>query len=56
MGNEDIINCISGHNVLEVVDMRHDKMEDRESLHREVKDEHCVAEVGGGGGGATSML
>jgi hypothetical protein len=40
MGNEDIINCISEHDLLAVVDMRHHKMEDREASQREVKDGH----------------
>jgi len=29
MGNEDIIKCISEHDVLAVVDIRHNKIEDR---------------------------
>jgi hypothetical protein len=48
MGNEDIINCISEHDLLAVVDMRHHKMKDREASQREVKDVHYVAEVEAG--------
>ena len=47
MGNEDIINCISEHDV----DMRHNKMEDREASQKEVKDGHDVDEIGAGGWG-----
>jgi hypothetical protein len=46
MGNDSIINCISEHDLLAVVDMRHNKMEDREASQREVKDGHYVAEFG----------
>jgi hypothetical protein len=51
MGNEDIINCISEHDVLALVDMRHNKMEDREASQKELKDGHDVDEIGAGGGG-----
>jgi len=58
MGNDGIINCISEHDLLAVVDMRHNKMEDREASQREVKDGHYVAEFGARevGGVSTSMI
>ena len=33
------------------MDMRHNKMEDREASQKEVKDGHDVDEIGAGGGG-----
>jgi hypothetical protein len=55
MGNEDIINCISEQDVLAVVDMRQNKMEDREASQREVKDGQYVLKSSRGGG-FTNML